>query len=133
MSKKILELSTKKSLYKPIIIKVDGKEYESAMITAELFEKTAKFDKKAKSGDLTAIAKQLELIFGVPFAIAKKLDLRDMGTDAIGLITEAIVKPEKVEKKQQDGDSKNGARPGEKESVKSRPNSQASRSKNLSA
>ena len=41
MSKKILELSTKKSLYKPIVIRVDGKEYGSAMITAELFEKTA--------------------------------------------------------------------------------------------
>lgn len=132
MSKKILELSTKKSLYKPIVIRVDGKEYESAMITAELFEKTAKYDKKAKAGDLTAIAKQLELIFGVPFEIAKKLDLRDMATDAIGLITEAIVKPEKVEKKQQ-GESKNSARPGEKESVKSRPNSQAHRSKSLSA
>jgi len=132
MSKKILELSTKKSLYKPIVIKVDGKEYESAMITAELFEKTAKFDKKAKAGDLTAIAKQLEMIFGVPFAIAKKLDLRDMGTDAIGLITEAIVKPERVEKKQESGDSKNGAGPGEKGSVKSHPNSQAHRSKSLS-
>jgi len=131
MSNKILELSTKKSLYKPIIIRVDGKEYESAMITAELFEKTAKYDKKAKAGDLTAIAKQLEMIFGVPFDIAKKLDLRDMGTDAIGLITEAIVKPERVEKKQQ-GDLKNGARPGEKGLVKSRPNSQASRSKSLS-
>lgn len=132
MSKKILELSTKKSLYKPIVIRVDGEEYESAMITAELFEKTAKFDKKAKAGDLTAIAKQLELIFGVPFAIAKKLDLRDMGTDAIGLITEAIVKPEKVEKKQQ-GESKNSARPGEKGLVKSPPKSQAHRSKSLSA
>jgi len=132
MSKKILELSTKKSLYKPIIIRVDGKEYESAMITAELFDKVMKLDKKAKKGDLLMVAKQLELIYGVPIEIGKKLDLRDMGTDAIGMLTEAIIKPEKIEKQQENGDSKNGAGPGEKGSAKSRPNSQASRSKNLS-
>lgn len=132
MSKKVLELSTKKSLYKPIIIRVDGKEYESAMITAELFEKISKLDVKARKGDTISLVKQLELVYGVPADIAKKLDLRDLGFDALGMITEAIVQPEKVEAEQH-GDLKNGARPGEKGSVKSRPNSQAHLSKSSSA
>ena len=128
MSKKILELSTKKSLYKPIIIRVDGKEYESALLTAELFENIQKLDKKAKRGDFTAITKQLELVYGIPAAVTRKLDLRDLGFDAIGMVTEAVTKPEKVETKQQGG-SKNGARPGEKGLQKLPPKSQAHRSK----
>ena len=128
MSKKILELSTKKSLYKPIVIKVDGKAYESTMITAELFEKISKLDAKAKKGDLTAVAQQLNLVYGIPVAVAKRLDLRDMSFDAIGMVTEAILKPEKIESKQQGG-SKNGARPGEKGLQKSPPKSQAHLSK----
>ena len=131
MSKKILELSTKKSLYKPLLIKVDGVEYKSGMITADLFETIDKLDKKAKKGDITAIAKQLKLIFGVPMEIAKKVDLRDMSFDALTLLTDAMLKPEKIEKEQQ-GESKNGTRPGEKGLVKSPPNSQAHRSKSLS-
>jgi len=128
MSKKILELSTKKSLYKPIIIRVDGKEYESALLTAELFENIQKLDKKAKRGDFTAITKQLELVYGIPAAVTRKLDLRDLGFDAIGMVTEAILKPEKIESKQQGG-SKNGVRPGEKGLQKLPPKSQAHRSK----
>ena len=133
MSKKILELSTKKSLYKPVIIKVDGKEYESSMITAGLFEKISKLEVKAKKGDFIAIAKQLELVYGIPTSIAKQLDLRDVNFDALGIITEAIVAPERIEAKQDSGESKNGVRPGEKGLVKSPPNSQAHRSKSLSA
>ena len=129
MSKKILELSTKKSLYKPIIIKVDGKVYESAMLTAELFEKIQKLDVKAKKGDFVAITKQLELVYGIPVAVAKKLDLRDLGFDAIGMVTEAITKPEKVEAKQSGGEVKNGEGPGEKGLQKLPPKSQAHRSK----
>ncbi len=125
MSKKILELSTKKSLYKPIVIRVDGKEYESAMITTELFEKIAVLDKEAKKGDIKAVAEQLTLIFKVPVSVARKLDLRDMSFDALAMITDAVVNPEKVEKEQQ-GDSKNGARPGDKELVKSPPSTPSS-------
>ena len=129
MSKKILELSTKKSLYKPIVIRVDGKDYESAMITAELFENISKLDVEAKKGDITSIAKQLELVYGIPINIAKKLDLRDVNFDALAMVTDAIVKPEKVEAEQQGDELKNSARPGEKGSAKSLPKSQAHRSK----
>ena len=133
MSKKILELSTKKSLYKPVVIKVDGKEYESSMITAELFEKISKLEAKAKKGNFVAIAEQLELVYGIPISIAKQLDLRHVNFDALGIITKAIVTPERIEAKQDSGESKNGERPGERGLVKSSPNSQAHRSKNSSA
>ena len=99
------------------------------MLTAELFENIQKFDKKAKQGDFTAITKQLELVYGIPAAVARKIDLRDLSFDAIGMVTEAIVTPEKVEAKQEGGEVKNGARPGEKGLVKSPPKSQAHRSK----
>ena len=72
------KVSTKKSLFKPIEVEVDGVVYSVDMITADMIEKVTKFDKGAKGGDMTAVMEQLELLIGIPTKIAKKLDVRDL-------------------------------------------------------
>jgi len=78
MKKEVLELSTKKSIHPTIEIKVDGKTYYNNPLSHELFEKIENFDIVVEEGKLSALYKQVQLIFPVPMDVLNKLDVRDI-------------------------------------------------------
>jgi hypothetical protein len=78
MKKEILELSTKKSIHPTIEIRVDGKTYHNNPLSHELFEQIENFDVVVEEGKLSALYKQVQLIFPVPMEILDKLDVRDI-------------------------------------------------------
>jgi len=78
MKKEILELSTKKSIHPTIEVKVDGKTYCNNPLSHELFEQIENFDISIEEGKLSALYKQVQLIFPVPTEILDKLDVRDV-------------------------------------------------------
>lgn len=75
------KVSTKKSLFKPIEIEVDGKVYSRPLITVSLLQQVEALEKKiTKGGELNfdALVDQLHLLTGIPKSVAKQIDLRDL-------------------------------------------------------
>ena len=87
------KVSTKKSLFKPIEIEIDEKVYKIDMITPEVLDQVEKYDKDAATGNTTAVTKQLEIIFGIPQKITRKLDVRDL-EKMMNFVSERIFNPE---------------------------------------
>lgn len=107
-----LVLSSKKSLHRPLKIKVEGKVYTSTILCRELFESLRKLQTKAAGGDSDAAYEQIRLVFGVPKSYLYKLDMRDI-TLISELVGDTIEKSENYrtdQEKKVDG-------PGEKNSV----------------
>ena len=77
---KVLVLSTQKSIHKPIEIKVDGKIYQNRPLSRTTFDEVKKYEKAAVGGDIEALYKQVEVLFGVPMEVLNKLDIRDVNT-----------------------------------------------------
>ena len=77
---KKLVLSTQKSIHKPIEIEVDGKTYQNRPLSRATFDEVKKYEKAAVGGDIEALYKQVEVLFGVPLAVLNKLDIRDVNT-----------------------------------------------------
>ena len=77
---KVLVLSTQKSIHKPIEIEVDGKTYQNRPLSRATFDEVKKYEKAAVGGDIEALYKQVEVLFGVPLAVLNKLDIRDVNT-----------------------------------------------------
>jgi len=73
-----LVLSSKKSLHRPLKIKVEGKVYTSTILCKELFDSLTKLQTKAAEGDTDAAYEQIKLVFGVPKSHLYKLDMRDI-------------------------------------------------------
>lgn len=69
------KLSVTKSLFPPFRVYIDGEVYESRPLTAELFEELDRIEKEAGS-PFEVGPRELNLIFGIPIEVAKKLDLR---------------------------------------------------------
>ena len=106
MSKFII--STKKSLYKPIEIEVDGKSYVIKTISPGMLEGAKKHEKLSLKGDVKALIEQLRILTGIEKEIAMKLDIRDI-TDLLSFIKDKIFTPEKIE----DEEEKNESGPAE--------------------
>jgi hypothetical protein len=107
---KLVISTTGKSIYKPIIIEIDGKNYEVRHpINKETLEKLDELDEQAKKGNLKAWYKQLEIFIGDQ-PIIPKLDVRTV-LMIILHITRRIVQIRKVSSEQ-----KKELRPGEKTS-----------------
>lgn len=70
-----LTLSTEKSLHRPLVITIDGKEYKLEKIPKSLFDKMIELE---QSGDADAGYKQVEAAFGVSQKVLEKLDSRDV-------------------------------------------------------
>lgn len=77
---KILVLSTRKSIHKPIEIKVDGKTYQNNPLSKDLFDEVRKHEKAALAGDIEALYNQVQLLFSVPVEVLNKLDVRDVNS-----------------------------------------------------
>ena len=80
MEEKNLVLSTQKSIHKPIVIEVDGKDYPNNPLSNNLFDELKKYEKAALKGDIKALYNQVMLLFPVPLVVLKKLDIRDVNT-----------------------------------------------------
>lgn len=101
-------ISTKKSLYKPIEIEVDGEMYVIATISPAMLELAKVAEKKALEGDITALIDQLTVLTGIKKETAMKLDIRDI-TALLKHISDKIFEPEKTEEPEE----KNGSKPAE--------------------
>ena len=104
------ELSTEKSLYRPIEITVNGKLYSVATITPKLLKQVSKYEKAALRGDPDAIVQQFSILTGVEPAVVENLDIRDLNV-ALVRITKEVLRPEEVLGKAE----KNGSKPGKKQ------------------
>ena len=80
MSEKKLILSTQKSIHKPIEIEIDGKTYENRPLSRATFDKVKAQEKEAVKGNIEALYKQVEILYGIPIAVLNKLDIRDVST-----------------------------------------------------
>ncbi len=110
------DISTKKSLYNPIVVNIDTEEgkksYTLGMVTEELINKIqvqqsllSKQDSKSEKIDMSPIRKLLLTALGIPIKISIKFDIRDM-TKLLKWLTEKMYKPEDAEDEQE----KNGSR-----------------------
>lgn len=102
----MLEIDTKKGLYKPIEVKIDGEIYQTREINREVIAQIKKIAQEALEGDIEAGYRQLEYLFEKP-EITDKLDIRIVNL-IIEEITDKIFVPEKFLTEQE----KNGSRPG---------------------
>lgn len=119
-----LVLSTKKSIHKPIIIEVDGKDYPNNPLSRELFDEVRKHEKAALGGNIEALYEQVMLLFSVPLEVLNKLDVRDVNT-LLDYTMARVFQPDKP-KTEKEIAEKNGLKPGPKEPALSPANSQAS-------
>jgi len=107
---KPLKLSTKKLLYKPITIEIDGKLYESKPINRAMLEQMSELESQIRSGNAQSAYDQVKLMFG-NHSVFDKLDLRQIN-DIISYVTTCLFRPEKVKEEQPE---KNRKRPGNSE------------------
>jgi len=108
------ELSTTKSLHKPIEITIDKKTYKTRLLSKALFDTMRGYEKAAAKGDQTAYYKQVQLLYGVPLEVLNKLDIRDVNS-LLQYTMSQIIPSETLTKKEKAG--KNVSKPGEKTSV----------------
>ena len=59
-----LSIDTKKSLYEPIEVEIDGKIFEVQAVDRAVFRKMNEFDEQTKQGNLEAAYQKLELLIG---------------------------------------------------------------------
>jgi len=92
------KVNTKKSIFKPIEIEIDGKVYEIKKITTEILEEVSKYEEEARQGKIGALVRQLVAVSGgaIPESVAKKIDIRDI-IGILDYISKCIYNPEKVE------------------------------------
>lgn len=77
MSEDRLVLNTKKSLYEPIEIEIDGQVYQSLKTTKAVLKEINKLDEKVTEDD-EALYKGVQLLFDVDMKTLEKLDKREV-------------------------------------------------------
>lgn len=60
--------------YEPLEIQFNGKTYTCRELTGELFEELKEYAPQALAGDLSALARQLSIITGIPHEKLNKLN-----------------------------------------------------------
>lgn len=80
MNKKLI-LSTKKSLFEPIEIEIDGRTYQSKSLSKKLVDEVLgdKIQKEAQKGNIDALYKQVYLLYDIEKDALESLDVRDVG------------------------------------------------------
>lgn len=111
---KEFELSTKKSLHSPITVKIDGKTYETRLLSKALFDEMRGYEKAAAKGDEKSLFKQVQLLFPIPLDVLNKLDVRDISSLLKHTTTQIISSYSTSAKEEKAG--KNVLKPGEKTS-----------------
>lgn len=122
MSKKLV-LSTQKSIHKPIEVEIDGKTYQNRPLSRATFDEVKKHEKKALGGNLEALYKQVEILYGVPVEVLNNLDIRDVNSLLQYTMTQISQPAATTEKEKAE---KNAPKPGPNKSASSPASSQAS-------
>jgi len=91
-----ISIDTKKSLYKPIEVEIDGKILTVKRITHDIIQKIPEFDERVRNGDLLAAYDRLELFLG-KHRVIRTLDLGQV-KDITQFIITNIVTQEREEK-----------------------------------
>lgn len=93
----MLKIDTKKSLYKPIEIEIDGRVYKLERIDPEVIKKFGKIQKEIMIGNFENVTAQMNVLFpDMPKKTISKLDIRDIN-EITYYIAEMITSPEKKE------------------------------------
>ena len=111
---KKLVLSTQKSIHKPIEIEVDGKTYQNRPLSRVTFDEVKKHEKAALGGDIEALYKQVQILFGVSMDVLNKLDIRDVNTLLKYTLTQVFQPSATTDKEKAE---KNAPKPGPNSSV----------------
>lgn len=117
-----LILSSRKSIHKPIEVEIDGKTYQNRPLSRTLFEEVKKHEKDALAGDIDALYKQVQILYGVPIEVLNKLDIRDVSSMLEYTMTQILNPPVKTDKEKAE---KNGSKPGQDKSASSPASSRA--------
>lgn len=102
-----LYIDTEHSLYKPITININGKDYTLKRINRKVLRELGKFEKAALMGDAEAPYKQLEFLIG-EHPIIDELSTQEVA-GICRHITRKAFSPEQIEEAE-----KNGSEPGDK-------------------
>jgi len=98
---KKLILSTQKSIHEPIEVEIDGKTYQNRPLSRATFDEVRKHEKEALKGDIEALYKQVQILYGVGMDVLNKLDIRDVSSiinHTMTKVSQPIVEKEKAEK-----------------------------------
>ena len=101
----VLEIDTKKSLFDPIEIKIDGKIYFVKELTTGILKKIQASARDAQSGSVEAIQEQIELLLNLPAETFDRLSMSNL-QKLISTLVEKSLNPLK-------GEEKNGSKPGD--------------------
>lgn len=80
MSEDKLVLNTKKSLYEPIEVEIDGQTYQSIKTTKAVMEEVTKLDEEivANPSEDGLVYKAIQILFNIDQGILDKLDKREV-------------------------------------------------------
>lgn len=106
-----LVLSTKKSLYDPIEIEIDGRKYRNRPLSFRTLEELTKYQEAGKTGDVKALYMQITILYGIKRRKLRKLDIRDIQR-LIEFITEKVKQTTEKIPGGKGGPAKNVSRPG---------------------
>lgn len=111
-----LVLSTKKSLYDPIEIEIDGKKYRSRPLSFGLIEELEKHEEAGKKGDIGALYSQVNVLYGIKKRVLRKLDIRDIQKLVSFMMKKVSQTTEKISRldKEKVGTEKNELKPGDR-------------------
>lgn len=99
----MLKIDTKKSLYKPLEVLLNGTTYTAPdLIDSDFIELLTVMQKDAW-GNVTKLAEVAEFIFGIPVEVGRALDIRVL-QEINNYFTTSLAAPEKVD----DGKKKDG-------------------------
>jgi len=99
MEKQRFTISTKKSLYPPIEIVIDGVTYFKEVIPPQVLDEVEKYEETANKGDINAVMNQLQLLTNAPAKVLKTCDVRDL-QEMMSFISTKLFNP----KRDKDGD-----------------------------
>ena len=92
-----LRIDTKKSLYKPIEVEIDGKVFQVRRLTRDVLQEAERLDSEVASGKLDAAYERLEFLLQTKSKIFNKLSVEEVG-EVTRFITSSMLSPEKSEK-----------------------------------
>jgi len=121
MTKKLV-LSTTKSIHPPIEVEIDGKTYQNRPLSRTTFDEVKKYEKAAVGGEIKALYKQVEILFGVPAEILNNIDIRDVASLLDHAMSQIFEARKGTSEEQAE---KNESKPGQGSSALSPANSRA--------
>ena len=93
----VIELKTGDScLFLPVVIIVDGVEYQCKKLTTNNLRHINELQGKALEGDSEALSNQIQFLFGITKEIADELDVRET-VSIMNHVHESILNPSKME------------------------------------